>query len=75
MEIDFAKLWERDKKDKKNQQKFWTAEAGIQFSVIENSSPKETKVIDYLVQIALKTDGSVLDIGWPGNMLWPLQKR
>ncbi|HHV18940.1 MAG TPA: class I SAM-dependent methyltransferase, partial [Thermoanaerobacterales bacterium] len=79
MEIDFAKLWERDKKNKKNQQKFWDSRAQeFNSRLSENSSPKETKkVIDYLVQKgALKTDGSVLDIGCgPGKYALAFAKK
>ncbi len=79
MEIDFVKLWERDKTSKNNQQKFWDGRAEeFNSGLSENRTIKETeKVLSYLGKKgALEKDGNVLDIGCgPGKYILAFAKK
>lgn len=79
MEIDFSKLWERDKKNEKNQQKYWDSRAReFNSRLSENRDKKETElVLSYLGQKgALNKNGSVLDIGCgPGKYALAFAKK
>lgn len=79
MEIDFAKLWERDKTNKKSQQQFWDGRAEeFNSKISESKTIKQTKeVINYLEKKGvLEKDCSVLDIGCgPGKYTMAFAKK
>lgn len=79
MEVNFAKLWQIDRTNRRNQQKFWDSRADeFNSKISESKTLKETEeVINYLQKKgAIESDGSILDIGCgPGKYALEFAKK